>query len=55
MIYNFAFAVKDIKHSTLINSWKKLLINEDIEPDTAELETEDFPIFSTKEVRIQLH
>ncbi|XP_060846462.1 tigger transposable element-derived protein 7-like [Rhopalosiphum padi] len=42
MIYNFASAVSDIKHSTLINSWKKLLINEDIELDTAELETEDF-------------
>jgi len=26
----------------LINLWKKLLINEEIEPDTAELETEDF-------------
>jgi len=41
-MYNFAFAVKDIKPSTLINSWKKLLINEKVEPDTAELETEDF-------------
>lgn len=36
MIYNFASAVKDIKHSTLINSWEELLINEDIEPDMAE-------------------
>ncbi|XP_060870177.1 tigger transposable element-derived protein 7-like [Metopolophium dirhodum] len=42
MIYNFASAVKDIKLSTLINSWKKLLINEEVESDTAELETDDF-------------
>lgn len=42
MIYNFASAVKDIKPLTLINSWKKLLINEEVEPDMAELETEDF-------------
>ncbi|XP_050527960.1 tigger transposable element-derived protein 7-like [Daktulosphaira vitifoliae] len=42
MIFNFASVVKDIKPSTLINSWKKLLINEEVEPDTAELETEDF-------------
>ncbi|XP_025207667.1 tigger transposable element-derived protein 7-like [Melanaphis sacchari] len=42
MIYNFASAVKDIKPSILINSWKKLLINEEVELDTAELETEDF-------------
>lgn len=42
MIFNFASAVKDIKPSTLINSWKKLLINEEVEPDTAGLETEDF-------------
>jgi len=39
MIYNFASAVIDIKPTTLINSWKKLLINEEVEPDTAELET----------------
>jgi len=42
MIYNFASAVKDIKPSTLMNSWKKLLINEEVEPDISELETEDF-------------
>ncbi|KAE9526719.1 hypothetical protein AGLY_013367 [Aphis glycines] len=42
MIYNFASAVKDIKPLTLINSWKKLLINEEVEPDMADLETEDF-------------
>lgn len=42
MIFNFASAVKDIKPSTLINSLKKLLINEDVEPDMAGLETEDF-------------
>lgn len=45
MIHNFASAVKDIKPLTLINSWKKLLINEEVEPDTAELVTEDFHIF----------
>lgn len=42
MIFNFASAIKDIKPSTFINSWKKLLINEEVEPDTAGLETEDF-------------
>jgi len=41
-LIRFGSAVKDIKPSTLINSWKKLLINEEVEPDTAELETEDF-------------
>lgn len=44
MIINFAFAVKDINPSILINSWKNLLINEEVEPDTAGLETEDFHI-----------
>lgn len=42
MIYNFASAVKYIKPLTLINSWNKLLINEEIESDTTELETNDF-------------
>lgn len=42
MIYNFASAAKDIKTSTLMNSWKKLSINEEVEPYTAELQIEDF-------------
>lgn len=42
MIYNFAAAVKELKTSTLVNSWKKLLTNDDDEPDTAGLETVDF-------------
>ncbi|KAK9752383.1 DDE superfamily endonuclease [Popillia japonica] len=43
MIFNLASAVNDIhKPSTLINSWQKLLINEEVESDTGGFETEDF-------------
>lgn len=42
MIFNFAAAVRELKPSTIVNSWKKLLTNKDDEPDTAGLETEDF-------------
>ncbi|KAJ4440255.1 hypothetical protein ANN_08394 [Periplaneta americana] len=33
MIYNFADAVKDIKTLTLMNAWKKLLLDEDMDPN----------------------
>lgn len=42
LIFNFVFFVKNMKPSTLINSWKKFLINEEVRPDTAGLEIEDF-------------
>ncbi|KAK9752384.1 hypothetical protein QE152_g4270 [Popillia japonica] len=41
-IFNLASVVNDMKPSTLINSWQKLLINEEVESDTGGFETEDF-------------
>ncbi|GFS63931.1 uncharacterized protein TNIN_13661 [Trichonephila inaurata madagascariensis] len=41
MIYNLA-AVCEIKPSTLANSWKKLLMNDQFEPDTIRFKNEDF-------------
>lgn len=42
MIYNRADAVKEIKSTTLANSWKKLLPNEQAVPELKNYETEDF-------------
>lgn len=42
MIHNFADAVKEIKPTTLVNSWKKLLKNEEACLEIENCETEDF-------------
>lgn len=42
MIYNFAASVKELKTSSMVNSWKELLTNHDDEPDTAGSETVHF-------------
>ena len=41
-IYNFASAWKDVKMTTLSNSWKELILDEDPDLDFAGFELNDF-------------
>lgn len=41
-IFNWASSWKQMKTSTLINGWKKLLFDEDVEPDFKGFEAKDF-------------
>lgn len=42
MIFNFANAVIEIKSTTLENSWKKLVLDEETTPEMKMFETEVF-------------